>query len=176
MADEDTNDGMTSRASSVHVHRTVFHDGPRGIGALLPQVTRPAFKKNNPASALILADWEIIVGPKLAAITVPRKLDRGTLTIACAGPVAMALHYEGQELLKRINLHLGGQPVHSLRFTQAGMPRKPKDVIKPPPESRDDAEAAIADFPAGDLRSALVALGSVVIGRGKSSTRRSKKL
>ena len=92
--------------------------------AWCPNVARQTFRKHNPASAQIVADWEIIVGPKVASMTVPRRLDRGVLTIACAGPAAMDLHYMGIEVINRINTHLGGQPVHSLKFTQAGMPRK----------------------------------------------------
>jgi hypothetical protein len=109
-------------------------------------------------------------------MTVPRRLDRGVLTIACAGPAAMDLHYMGVEVINRINTHLGGQPVHSLKFTQAGMPRKPSPDRRSPPEAVKEAEAAVADLPDGDLKSALAALGRVVIGRGKHSTRRPKKL
>jgi len=168
MAENDTKTGMAGPDRYVY--------GPRGIAALLPDVTRTAFRKHNPASALILADWEIIVGPKVAAMTAPRRIDRGVLTIACAGPVAMSLHYEGVELINRINSHLGGQPVHSLRFTQAAIPRKPRPAATPPPEAIPEAEAAVGDFPEGELRSALASLGRVVLGRSKRSTRRVKKL
>lgn len=167
MADNDTKTGMAASRRYVY--------GPRGLGALLPEVTRPAFRKHNPAWALILTDWEAIVGPKVAAMTAPRRLDRGLLTIACAGPVAMALHYEGVELINRINTYLGGQPVHSLRFTQAAVPRKPRPAPKRPPEAISEAEAAVGDFPDGELRAALASLGRVVLGRSKHSTRRLKK-
>jgi hypothetical protein len=88
----------------------------------------------------------------------------------------MDLHYMGVEVINRINTHLGGQPVHSLKFTQAGMPRKASLEVPKPPEAILEAEAAVADLPEGELRSALAALGRVVIGRSKHSTRRSKKL
>lgn len=122
-----------------------------------------------------MADWPIIVGPKVAAMTTPRRLDRGTLTIACAGAVAMDLHYVGVELINRINTHLGGLPVHSLRFTQAGMPRLPPAPRRPPPEAVAEADAAVADLPEGELRSALAALGRVVLGRARTPTPRPKK-
>ncbi len=150
--------------------------GSRPLGALVPGVTKPVFRKHHPASAQVIADWDVIVGPKVAGMTVPRKLERGVLTIACAGPAAMELHYVGQELLRRINTHLGGQPVHSLRFTQAGMPRKPLRAPLAPPEAVLEAEAAVAGLPEGELRSALAALGRVVIGRSKHSTRAGRKL
>ena len=80
------------------------------------------------------------------------------------------------EVINRINTHLGGRPVHSLKFTQAGMPRKPAVRAAKPPEAIKEAEAAVADLPDGELKDALAALGRVVIGRSKHSTRRLKKL
>jgi hypothetical protein len=168
MADDDTPKGMAGQARHVY--------GPRPLGSLVPDIARQTFRKHNPASARILADWDIIVGPKVASMTVPRRLDRGVLTIACAGPAAMDLHYMGIEVINRINTHLGGQPVHSLKFTQAGMPRKPPPTRPLPPEAVLEAEAAVAELPDGDLKTALAALGRVVIGRGKHSTRLLKKL
>ena len=166
--DDDTQRGMAGQARYVY--------GPRALGSLVPNVTKQSFRRRHAASAQIVADWEIIVGPKVAAMTMPRQLDRGVLTIACAGPVAMELHYVGVEMINRINTHLGGQPVHSLKFTQAGMPRGAASVRPSPPEAVLEAEAAVADLPEGELKSALAALGRVVIGRSKHSTRRIKKL
>jgi hypothetical protein len=168
MDDDDTRTGMTGRARFVY--------GPRPLGSVVPDVTRQSYRRHNPASAQILADWDIIVGPKVASMTVPRRLDRGVLTISCAGPTAMDLHYMGVEVINRINTHLGGKPVHSLKFTQAGMPRKGAPARPPPPEAAREAEAAVAGLPDGELKSALAALGRVVIGRSKHSTRISKKL
>lgn len=167
MAGDDTDTDMAVRRGVVH--------GPRPLGALVPAVTRPTFRRHSPAAAQIMADWPIIVGPKVASMTTPRKLDRGTLTIGCAGSVAMDLHYVGVELIKRINTHLGGQPVHSLRFTQAGMPPRPPAAPRPPPEAVEEAEAAVAGLPPGELRDALASLGRVVLGRALHSTRRVTK-
>lgn len=168
MTDDDTKTGMAGAQRFVY--------GPRALGSLVPVVTRQTYRKHNPASAQILADWDIIVGPKVAAMTVPRRLDRGVLTIGCSGPAAMDLHYMGVEVINRINTHLGGLPVHTLKFTQAGMPRRTPTIIPKPPEAILEADAAVADLPDGDLKSALAALGRVVIGRSKHSTRRLKKL
>jgi len=165
--DDDTSSGMAGPGRFVY--------GPRPIGSLVPDIARPAYRRHNPASAQIVADWEIIVGPKVASMTVPRRLHRGVLTIGAAGPTAMNLHYMGVEIINRINTHLGGQPVHSLKFTQAGNPPKPPPVPPSPPEAIIEAEAAVADLPDGELKSALAALGRVVIGRSKHSTRSLKK-
>jgi hypothetical protein len=153
-----------------------FVYGPRPLGSVLPAITRQSFRKHNPASAQILADWQLIVGPRVASMTTPRRLHRGVLTIICDGPTAMDLHYMGVEVINRINTHLGGQPVHTLKFTQAGMPAKPAPAPRSPPEAIHEAEAAVAGLPDGDLKSALAALGRVVIGRSKHSKPSLKKL
>ncbi len=168
MGDDDTPNDMAGQERFVY--------GPRALGSLVPDITRRTYRKRNPASAQIVADWEIIVGPKIAAITVPRRLERGVLTIACAGPAAMDLHYMGVEVINRINTHLGGQPVHSLKFTQAGMPRQPPPGQPRPPEAIPEAEAAVTDLPDGDLKAAMTALGRVVIGRSKLLKSRLNKL
>ena len=167
MAEDDTADPMKPERRFVY--------GPRPVGAVVPTVTRSAFKRGNFAAAQLIADWEAIVGPKVAGMTVPRRLDRGVLTIGCAGPTAMHLHYVGVELINRINTHLGGQPVHSLKFTQAGMPRNVVAGLTTPPVAVREAADAVAHLPEGDLKSALAALGRVVIGRGKYATRRPKQ-
>lgn len=171
--DDDTPRDMPNEAQSVHAARPPFYTGPRALGALLSGITRPVFKKQSPASAQIILDWETIVGPKIAGMTVPRKLDRGVLTIACSGPTAMNLHYVGVELINRINTHLGGQPVHSLRFTQAGAPKAARQGFAAPPEAVLEAEVATAALPEGKLREALTGLGRVVLGRAKHAKRSS---
>ena len=92
--------------------------GPRPVGALMPRLTRPAFRRRAPATAQVLADWSAIVGPAIAAVTTPRRLAAGTLTIACAGPIAMELQHLATEVIARINAHLGSQTVAALRFVQ----------------------------------------------------------
>lgn len=139
--------------------------GPRPIGALVPRLTRPAFRRVNPAAAQLMADWPVIVGPALAAATTPRRLAAGQLTIACAGPVAMELQHLATELIGRINTHLGGTPVKSLRFVQTRGPvRTAAPDVAPPPDplAAQQAEAAVSVLPTGDLRAALTRLGTAV--------------
>ncbi len=72
--------------------------GPRAVGSLAPALTRPAFRRRSTAGAQILTDWAAIVGPALAAVTMPRRLSGTTLTLACAGPIAMELQHMSVEL------------------------------------------------------------------------------
>jgi hypothetical protein len=140
-----------------------YFTGPRPVGALLPRVTRAAFRNGARASAAVLADWEAIVGPALAAVTAPRRLTAGTLTIACPGPIALELQHLSSMLIGRINAHLGGTPVERLRFVQqAPSPLSP--AASPPaltPELAARVEAAVEGLPEA-LRTALAALGKAV--------------
>ena len=132
--------------------------GPRPLGTLMPAVTRAAFRKHSPAAAQLLADWEVVVGHGLAATTMPRRLAAGTLTIACAGPVALELQHLAVQLLDRINRYLGRPAVARLRFVQDA-----SLAAETPPPARPRLEPIeIAGLPNGPLREALSALGAAV--------------
>ena len=142
-----------------------FFGGPRALGALLPRLTRPAFKRRSPAGAALMADWPQVVGPALAAVTSPKRLSSGTLVIACAGPVAMELTHLAPQLIGRINAHLGQAAVERLRFVQQA------PGAAPPPAAPRRAEAAalpprvreaVAAVPEGELREALEKLAQGV--------------
>jgi hypothetical protein len=134
-----------------------FFGGPRALGALLPRLTRPAFKRRSPAGAALMADWPAVVGPALAAVTSPKRFGNGTLVIACAGPVAMELTHLAPQLIGRINAHLGQAAVERLRFVQQAtnpaapaVPRAAEPAALPP-----RVREAVAAVPAGELREAL---------------------
>ncbi len=134
--------------------------GPKPLGALLPGVTRPAFRRRSPASAQVLADWPEIVGAALAARTSPRRLAAGTLTLACDGPVALEMQHLATALIERINTHLGGRVVDRLRFQQ--------EVLSPPPlvaRRAAPTPVEVPGLPEGSLREALGRLGGAVRAR-----------
>jgi hypothetical protein len=133
--------------------------GPRALGAVVPAVVRPAFRRRAPATAQVLADWPAIVGPALAAVTVPRRLAGGTLTIGCAGPVALELQHLASTLIERINSQLGRPTVTQLRFVQQSMPAPPA----PPPPRPAAALRRLDHLPEGPLREALERLGAAVL-------------
>ena len=141
--------------------------GPRAVGALVPPLTRSAFRRRSPATAQILSDWSAIVGPALAAVTEPRRISGTTLTLACSGPIAMELQYMATELASRINGHLGRVVVERLRFVQEVLPLTPAPT--PPPEPAE-APAPIAGLAAGPLHDALARLGQAL--RRRSGQRR----
>jgi hypothetical protein len=153
---KDTKPGMA--ISERHVY------GPRHVAALVPGVTAAAFRRRAPAAAQIMADWASIVGPALAAVTTPRGLSSGTLTIACAGPVAMELAHLADQVAGRINSHLGRQTVTRLRFVQTLPPPLAQPHV-PAALPRDAARAAqaVAGLPDGPLKDALAGLGALVL-------------
>lgn len=142
--------------------------GPQALGALIPRLTRPAFRKRSPAGAQLLADWAAIVGPALAAVTSPQRFGAGTLTLACAGPVAMELSHLAPQLISRINAHLGTQTVERLRFVQRAAGAAPAPPRRPPAaELPAPVEQAVAAVPGEELRAALAKLARGVY-RGRS--------
>jgi hypothetical protein len=161
MVAKDTAHGMA--ADRRHVY------GPRPVGALVPGLTRAAFRRRAPGTAQVLADWAAIVGPALAAVTLPRRLSAGTLTIACSGPIAMELQHLSGELIARINTTLGAGVATALRFVQTA-PDSPMAIPpRPPsPQSLTRAESAVESLPSGELRDALTALGRAVFSASET--------
>jgi hypothetical protein len=147
-----------------------FYGGPRSIGTLLPAVTRPAFRSRAAGAAQLMADWPAIVGPALAAVSAPRALSRTTLTLACAGPVALELQHLAGQLAERINAHYGRTMVEQFRFVQAaatpGTSAAPRTKRVPP------APVEVPDMKEGALRDALAALGGAVAQASKRGSAR----
>ena len=137
--------------------------GPRPVSALVPALVRPAFRSRTAATAQVLADWELIVGPAIAAVSTPRKLFSGTLAIACSGPMAMELQHLSGELIARINSHLGRVTVTRLRFTQDHP--VPTTLPKPRPRAFAAARLAVAGVTDPELHDALERLGQSVLAR-----------
>ena len=152
-------------ASDDPADKARFSYGPRPLSALVPALLRPAFRRRAPATAQVLADWESIVGPAIAAITTPLKLSAGTLSIGCNGPVAMELQHLSDALLGRINGHLGQVTVRRLRFLQSALPAAVATAATQPPLACAAARRAVATLPEGEVRDALERLGRAVLAR-----------
>ena len=158
--------GMTSAATDSKPANTggTTYGAPRPVGGLLAPILRPAFRKRAPATAQLLADWDTIMGPAIAAISVPRKLFSGSLTIACSGPIAMELQHLAPQIIERINVHFGQTLVTRLRFAQDLGPR-PLPPPSPSPKATEAARLAVQSLPEGRLRDALLGLGAHVLGK-----------
>jgi hypothetical protein len=139
-----------------------FH-GPQALASLMAPLTRPVLRRLHPGSAQVMADWEALVGAGLAARTRPRRLERGVLTIACAGPVAMELTMLAPQVIELINAGLGRPAVKSMRFIQAALPAPPPPRPQPAPMELPPAVSArLEETPEGPLREALARLAAGV--------------
>jgi hypothetical protein len=128
------------------------------LAQLVPPITRTAFRARSPAGADLMAHWSAIVGPRLADQTVPRKLSRGQLTIACSGPVGMELQHAAAALIERINVQTGTRLVERLRFVQAPVTARPPTL----PMNTQSAAEPMEALPRGPLNEALAALGATL--------------
>ena len=156
--------GKGGVGGSVDGGRHVY--GPRSLAALLPDLIRPALRRRSPAAAHLTAEWEAVVGPAIAAVSQPRRLFSGTLSIAASGSTALELQHLSAALMERINAHLGHKAVSRLRFVQDfSTPRLPASA-PPPPQARAAAADAVAHLPEGALRDALERLGRSVLAGG----------
>lgn len=105
-----------------------------------------------------MSDWPDIVGPHLAALTVPRRLSAGTLTVACSGPVAMELQHLAPAVIARINTTCGQGVVKRLKMVQDLTTVTPRPATQPRPRTAP-APLQIDDMPDGPLKDALGRLG-----------------
>lgn len=153
---------MTTRAPPGKTPQPRHVYGPRAIGAVLPSVTRPIFRSHGAALGQLLLDWPGIIGPQLAAVTTPRRLAAGTLTLGCTGPVALELQHLAGPLMERVNTHLGRAAVQRLRFVQEAAAARTTARPVAPPGSRSREPVVIEGVPDGPLRDALAALGAAV--------------
>ncbi|MDE2335282.1 MAG: DUF721 domain-containing protein [Rhodospirillales bacterium] len=136
------------------------------MGAILAPLVRPALKRRAPSIAALLAEWEAVVGPAIAAVTVPRRLAAGTLTLAASPPIALELQHLAPQLLSRINAFLGSEAATRLRFAPSivAPPQHPQPA-SPSPEAVARVAAAVASLPEGPLRAALEALGTALAAK-----------
>lgn len=137
--------------------------GPRGIAALLPPLLLPSLRRHGPATAQLIAEWPLVVGPAIAAASRPQRLFQGTLSIAASGGMALELQHLSDGLLERINGHLGRRAVTRLRFVQEPLPPPPAALPPTAPTAPEAAARAVAGLPPGDLRDALQRLGQYVL-------------
>ncbi len=135
------------------------------LAQLLPSLTKPAYRRRSPATATLLADWPVIVGPAIAAQTEPRRLSAGQLTIACAGPVAMELQHLAPQLIERINAHAGQTLVERIRFTQSALNPRPTPPARTLPAI---APEPLPDMAPGELSDALARLRAAIRARDKA--------
>jgi hypothetical protein len=134
------------------------------LGRLLDAPTR----RVGFADARIVADWPTIVGPEVAAVAIPLRLDRrsGKLVLQVRPTAALLLQHQEPQLLERVNAFFGLGLVWRLELVQAPLPPVPVPPeprpLDPGIRARIEEEVAVVEAPA--LRRALADLGVAIRG------------
>lgn len=143
-----------------------------------PVLARQGFSESD-----LILHWDDIVGEHLAARSRPLKLQwpprppgRGpdqppqpaTLVIRVEGAYALQLQHSADQIVQRVNAHLGWRCVGRLALRQGPLPRAGARHVRPPPLPAPLVEAVarqLGDVADPDLRDALVRLGARVAQR-----------
>ncbi len=140
----------------------------RALGATIPRLTRAALAKRGGAFAALVGDWATVVGPELAAASVPERLSETTrvLTLRVEGAAALELQHMSNLVIERVNGFLGHQAVERLKLVRGPLPR-PAPAPEPPPRAlapaeRDRIAAATADIADPELAAAVRRFGATL--------------
>lgn len=155
-------------------------------GRALQAVIKGLDEKFGRGAAALEPRWREIVGERLARVTRPQKLTRGrggaggVLELRVAGPAALLVQHQSEDIVARVNLFLGPGSVDRLRIAQGPVApladaSTPARARKPPAPPLSAAEAAGLDAsvrPApAPLRDALMRLGRAVLAETPSGRR-----
>ena len=158
---------------------------PRAGRALQKLIKELDDKFGKGASALE-PRWREIVGDRLAGVSRPQKLTKGrdgqggTLELRVAGPAALLVQHQADDILARVNLFLGAGAVSKLRIAQgpvkplpaASAPARRTSTPAPPlPASAEAGLSASIEGAPDALKSALQKLGRAVLARGDDPRR-----
>ena len=143
--------------------------GMRVLAAALPRIAGRALGRRGFAEAGIITDWAAIVGPALAAESLPVKLSfprgqrsDGVLQVRVAGPLAVELQHLAPQVLERVNTYLGYRAVTQLKLSRGVLPAAAAAEPEAPPLSQTalaEVRAATAGVDDDALREALEGLG-----------------
>jgi len=150
--------------------------GPRALAALLPKAAEPAARRRGFSAVEIVTRWTEIVGPALAAESMPEQLSfprgaraGGTLGIVASGSVSLEIQHLEPVILERINTYFGYAAVARIALIQ-GQVRSPRRrpaarAPAPPDASRQrEIESSTEAIERDELRAALRRLGRAVDG------------
>ena len=148
---------------------------PKPLADLVAVCVADVFERRGFTSCEIVTHWDDIVGPEIAALAEPIRMQwvhsrdpdespPATLVLRVEGPVAIEIQHMSGVIIERINRYLGWQAVGRLVLRQAPLMRQRR---KPPrPRIEENTAAAIAARMTGiadeGLRTALGRLGAAI--------------
>lgn len=147
---------------------------PAAAASLLARLLDAPTRRFGFADTRLVADWPTIVGPEIAALALPVRIDRrGRRLVVHVRPAgALVLQHQEPQILERINAFFGSDVVWRLHLIQAPLP--PPEPTAPPPPPLDEATRAaigaeVREVEPAGLRAALEALGVALRQRRRAS-------
>src|SRR5260370_19083898 len=121
---------------------------PKPLAELVSVCVADVFARQGFTSCAIVTHWDDIVGPEIAAVAEPIRMQwirsrdpdeapPATLVLRVGGPAALEIQHTGGVILERVNRYLGWRAVDRLALRQAPLTRRP-----PPPRPTIDHRAA----------------------------------
>ena len=157
----------------------------RALGSYVPGLTRDAFENHGFATASLITEWAMIVGPELAAYTRPERLKwpkvplrpaegdnpgvsrpAATLLLRVDPARALETEYKGALIVERVNTYFGYRAVAEVKVLQAASELQPKSTIATSVESGRGASRISVDVPLPGIEDPALALA---LGRLKAS-------
>ncbi len=146
----------------------------RSVGTLLARIVTPVMRKRGFRDIDVWTHWPVIVGPQLAAFSMPERISRrntqgAVLTVKVEGAMALEVQHMAPLILERLNRHYGAGSITKIAIIQGPLPAKKQYRLQKPSSNEElvRAEAALGPFPDGPLKAALARLGARVKDGGK---------
>lgn len=150
------------------------------LADLVGEAIDPVLARQGFGEADILLHWEDIVGERIAANSRPIRLQwpprppgrqvgampqPATLVVRVEGGFGLELQHQSDQVLARVNAHLGWRCVGKLSFKQGPIDRNPPVAKRAAPSAEAVAAAAtrVREIEDDGLRSALGRLGAHVL-------------
>ena len=152
---------------------------PKSLEACIEPLTRPLLKTQGLAGSRIVSQWDAIVGPQLAAHTLPEKLTfpqsnkqnggkkiGGTLVISCENGFATELQHMQPQIMERLSGYFGYAAVSRIVISHSWV-EKPQAPTPPAPRPTlsGDSVNLTHDIADGDLKAALQSLAKTLSGQ-----------
>ena len=160
------------------VRQSARYGEAKAIGAIVVRLVGTILGQRRFEEATLLMQWSVIVGHKIAAMSLPIRLtfhrgirENGILHLKVAnGSFAVELQHHSALLIERINAYFDRPIVGQIRITQGALPHKlstpllssPRQIILPPAEEAA-LLAELASVHDNTLREALIRLGRYIL-------------
>lgn len=167
---------------------------PRPVADLVPALTKDAFGRKNMLFGKMLAEWEHIAGPEIAAQTTPLELKysrsgggkktdgktdktrpKATLVLAVQPAFALELSYQKDLLAERLNVFFGYGAIKDIKIVQHSGVMDNKKVKAPLArpltiQEQRKIDALVGGIQENDLQTALKNLGKAIASRLEKPT------